>query len=233
MHMESAFFVFLLCAVFHASPARNFRHKIEERPMDLQCLWPDPRSYMSVCTSSQENNMRAVMTLEGEGCVMADERYTSLLACLATEGVELRADSQLCKAFLQGTLDPSYTPAAVAHTCALHKYLFEYTPYMLRCQAILPQVAMQLAPSLGSYSAAWKFVKTSETPLIKAAVLAECGVPSRWPWLPVTEAEDAAITSAESDCSTSDMTGESDCESNLSVNKEDYVFIKQDNETQS
>lgn len=114
-------------------------------------------------------------------------RLHDLQTSLAVRGVDLRADSQLCKAFVLGTLQEEYTAESVADSCALHKFLYEYTTYSEDCAVYLPLMAGKLAQPLGSWSSAWQFVKQHETPLIKSTAIAKCGgIPPVWPWLQQT-----------------------------------------------
>lgn len=118
-----------------------------------------------------------------EQALTAEDRQAQLEAALAEKSLELRGDSQLCSSYIAGTLDETYTPELITEICCLHRWLYESTDYSSRCQAILPQRAMQLAPSLGSYSAAWQYVKVNEASALKTQVLAEFGIPQVWPWL--------------------------------------------------
>lgn len=114
----------------------------------------------------------------------ADERRRVLEELMAAQGMEIRPDSSLCKCFIAGTLDPSYTAETVTFLCGLHKFLYLYTPYSARCSVILPAIANGLSSSLGSYDSAWKYVVQHEAPLLKLSVLEEVGgVPTVWPWL--------------------------------------------------
>ncbi|KAG5183104.1 hypothetical protein JKP88DRAFT_157553 [Tribonema minus] len=112
------------------------------------------------------------------------ERLRELLTALGREGVPLRDDSSLCRCFVEGTLSPPMGADEVARTCALHRFLYECTDYEARCRLNLPVMAASLAPSLGSWAAAWCYVKANEAPAIKAAALAAAGgIPDTWPWL--------------------------------------------------
>jgi hypothetical protein len=106
---------------------------------------------------------------------------------LSEQGLTIRKDSSLCKSFIEGTLDASYTPEGIAYLCGLHRYLYEYTDYSARCAAILPRIANALSSSLGGYNAAWEYVTTVEAPLIKMAILQENPVPQVWPWMASSE----------------------------------------------
>jgi hypothetical protein len=118
---------------------------------------------------------------------------------LSKRGLVIRADSSLCKSFIEGTLDASYTPEAVTQLCGLHKFLYEYTNYSQRCASILPAIANALSSSLGSYDAAWNYVVTTEAPIIKCQVLRENPVPvDKWPW-EETESDSTTSTSNNSD----------------------------------
>ena len=127
------------------------------------------------------------------------ERRASLEKALAEQGLVIRKDSALCSCYIDGTLDSSYTPEAIAHLCGLHKYLYEYTDYSARCACILPAIANGLSSSLGSYEAAWKYVVQSEAPLIKMRVLQEFGVPLVWPWLNEGRSASTSEASSETD----------------------------------
>lgn len=111
-------------------------------------------------------------------------RRQDLERVLKSQGLELRADSALCRAYISNTLDVYYTPDLVAFICALHKYLYEYTDYAIKCAETLPRVARMLAPALGSYENALMYAKKHETPILKAETLAKFGLPVVWPWLP-------------------------------------------------
>ncbi|KAG5185098.1 hypothetical protein JKP88DRAFT_289576 [Tribonema minus] len=111
-------------------------------------------------------------------------RLAELLRCLEAEGVAMRDDSSLCRCFIEGTLATPLTAEEVAHTCALHVWLYNYCDYEERCERTLPAMAASLAPSLGSWAAAWSYVKAHEAPAVKtASIRAAGGVPDIWPWL--------------------------------------------------
>lgn len=113
-----------------------------------------------------------------------EARAERLGAALSAVGVEWRPDSNLCKCYVQGTLDPGFEAEAVAQICALHKFLYSYTSYEADCRAVLPSLAAALAPSLGGWACAWHYVKEREAPVIKAAAIrAVGGIPEVWPWL--------------------------------------------------
>jgi hypothetical protein len=114
----------------------------------------------------------------------SSERLYALKRALAVQGVELRQDSQLCKAFIAGTLSDEYTAEVVAETCAVHKFLYTCTSYSAECHRVLPALAARLATPMGGYEYAWNYVITYEAPLIKAECIAQAGgVPvDKWPW---------------------------------------------------
>ncbi|KAG5186388.1 hypothetical protein JKP88DRAFT_156905 [Tribonema minus] len=118
-------------------------------------------------------------------------RRQELEDVLKAQGLDLRSDSALCRAYICGSLDSFYTPELIAFICGVHKYLYEYTDYAQKCAEILPRVARMLAPALGGYENALVYTKKYETPMLKAESLAKFGLPSTWPWLP----DDTLITS--------------------------------------
>ena len=64
------------------------------------------------------------------------------------------------------------------------EFLYEHTTYSQDCARVLPLMATRMATPMGSWQAAWRYVKTHESPYIKAqAVLAAGGIPAVWPWL--------------------------------------------------
>lgn len=113
----------------------------------------------------------------------ASGRRLALQEALSAQKIDMRPDSALCKSFIEGTLDRSYTLDTVVYLCGLHRYLYDYTNYSERCAMILPRIASVLTSSLGGYEAAWAYCVRNEAPLIKAEVLQEVGVPEVWPWM--------------------------------------------------
>ena len=112
----------------------------------------------------------------------ARERVETLISALAVHGVPLREDSALCRAYIEGTVGPEHTAHTVAYTCALHRFLYEYTNYARMCSDVLPGMALRLTPHLG-HRGAWKYVKEHEAPVLKASALQEAGgIPDVWPW---------------------------------------------------
>jgi len=119
------------------------------------------------------------MSEDGKG-----QRREELLKALADIQVEFRDDSMLSKSYIAGALGPEYSAEIVAQVCAMHKFLFCFTSYASDCKTLLPQMAAQLAAPLGSYNAAYNFVKTYKLPLIKTnAINLAGGIPEIWPWL--------------------------------------------------
>jgi hypothetical protein len=112
------------------------------------------------------------------------ELRQTLLQALHELGLELRNDSALCSSFLSGTLSSEYTAHEVAKTCALHRFLYEYTPYPLYCTTTVPHLVHSLTLPLGSHAAAVQYVQYYEVPLLKSlAITASGGIPVLWPWL--------------------------------------------------
>ncbi|KAG5183982.1 hypothetical protein JKP88DRAFT_163478 [Tribonema minus] len=114
---------------------------------------------------------------------LLERRRAVLEAALASQGLTIRPDSGLCRAYIHGMLEAYYTPELISFICGLHKYLYEYTDYGLRCSDIIPRLARMLAPSMGSYEAALTYAKKHEVPIIKAETLSKYGLPEIWPWL--------------------------------------------------
>lgn len=113
-------------------------------------------------------------------------RAAALHAALDRLGLALRADSALCKCFLSGTLSSEYTAESVAQTCALHKFLYECTPYGHYSSTTVPYLIQTLTVPLGSHAAAVEYVKQYEVPMLKCmAIDAVGGIPpdNKWPWL--------------------------------------------------
>jgi len=113
-----------------------------------------------------------------------NQRQADLNDALCTLGLQVRPDSALCKSFIAGTTDDSYTAAVVADICAMHKFLYEYTSYAIDCAIQIPYMVDNLSGPLGSATAAMNYIKQHEVPMIKTLAIEKTGgMPTVWPWL--------------------------------------------------
>lgn len=115
--------------------------------------------------------------------------------------MNIRPDSMLCKAYLEGTTP--LNAETVAYVSALHRYLYDFTPYGQRCAVELPAQAHLLSSAMGGYLPALKYLKVHQAPIIKAEILQQYPVPDQWPWM-VQESTDSCTDSTTSDCEVQD-----------------------------
>lgn len=110
---------------------------------------------------------------------LRESRKEELVSLLKEYGLELRYDSGLCHAYIEGTLDESWTLDLVVNECALMNWLFTYTDYTERCRQAYEYFGSSNLQ--GRYL--HEFIKYNVQPYIKADTIAYFGIPEKWPWL--------------------------------------------------